>query len=141
MAYLPDTVPAPVLDETNAPFWENCRAQRLAFQQCGDCHAVVHPPLPVCPRCQSAARHWLEAPSRARVYSFIWAHTAAHDSVRASLPYNVVLVEFPDLPGVRLVSNVVDARIGELAIGAAVRLQWEAAPGGLWLPRFRLDAG
>jgi uncharacterized OB-fold protein len=58
MRYLPDSVPPPSIDETNAPFWENCRERRLTFQQCVDCQALVHPPLPVCPRCQSVERRW-----------------------------------------------------------------------------------
>ena len=51
------------------------------------------------------------------MYSFVLVHTAAHESVVGTLPYNVVLVEFPALPGVRLISNVIDANPGELAIG------------------------
>jgi uncharacterized OB-fold protein len=136
MPYLPNTVPGPKIDEVNAPFWENCRAHRLTFQQCSDCGHLVHPPLPVCPRCQSLNRGWKESPPSATVFSFTWVHTAAHESVANSLPYNVALVEFPDTPGVRLVTNVVDAKPGELSIGDKVRLKWEDGENGQALPRF-----
>ena len=137
MPYLPESLPAPAIDETSAPFWERCNAKRLSFQQCADCLTLVHPPLPVCPKCQSVHRNWVDAPSRARVFSFVWAHTAAHDSVKAVLPYNVVLVEFPDLPGVRLLSNVIGTMRGELAIGDGLELVWDQQAENRWLPRFR----
>lgn len=137
MPYLPVTVPGPKIDETNAPFWDNCRNHRLTFQQCADCGHHVHPPLPVCPRCQSLDRQWPEAPSEATVFSFTWIHTAAHDSVADSLPYNAALVEFPDLPGVRLVTNVINVKPGELGFGDRLSLIWEDGENDQPLPRFR----
>jgi uncharacterized OB-fold protein len=71
------------------------------------------------------------------VYSFTWIHTAAHPSLAEALPYNVVVVEFPELPGVRLVSNVVDVERGKLAVGDRLSLIWESARDGVFLPRFR----
>lgn len=137
MPYLPTSVPGPKIDDVNAPFWEHCRAKRLTFQQCAACAHLIHPPLPVCPRCQSVERQWPEAPGEALVFSLVWVHTAAHDSVADVLPYNVVLVEFPALPGVRLVSNVIDGKRGELAIGDRLMLAWEEGEAGQSLPRFR----
>ncbi len=136
MAYLPDAaMPPPSQDD--AAFWEQCDAKRLAFQGCARCGKVVHPPIPVCPSCHSMERVWVDAPEEGRIFSFTWAHSAAHESFKAVLPYNIVLVEFPALPGVRLVSNVVNVEIGELGIGDRVSLVWEETSGGRWLPRFR----
>jgi uncharacterized OB-fold protein len=137
MPYLPETMPPPETTATSEPFWRHCAQRRLTFQCCGDCGQLVHPPLPVCPRCQSLNRMWRDAPAEATVFSFTWIHTAAHDAVAGSLPYNVVLVEFPMLPGVRLISNVLDAACGELTIGDPLTLCWEKTAGDLWLPRFR----
>jgi uncharacterized OB-fold protein len=139
--YLPPSVPLPEPSETTAPFWEHCNDRRLMFQGCADCGALTHPPLPACPKCQSLNRTWLDAPDEARVYSFTWVHTAAHESVAAVLPYNVVVVEFPKMPGVRLVSNVVDVERDELRIGEVVRLTWDEGPEGHWRPRFRKSTG
>ena len=100
------------------------------------CAHLIHPPLPVCPRCQSVERQWAPAPREAVVFSFVWVHTAAHDSVADVLPYNVALVEFPALPGVRLVSNVVNVKHGDLAIADRLALVWEEGEAGQWLPRF-----
>ena len=141
MPYLPTSVPGPRIDEVNAPFWDNCREHKLKFQQCADCAHLIHPPLPMCPRCQSLNRNWRDAPQDATVYSFVWVHTAAHESVAGSLPYNVALVAFPALPGVRLISNVIDATPGDLAIGDKLTLVWEVGAGDQSLPRFRKAAG
>lgn len=136
MAYLPDAVvPPPTANDEE--FWANCDRRRLAFQGCPRCDTVVHPPLPVCPGCQSPERTWIDAPATGRVFSFTWAYTAADDAVRTALPYNIALVEFPDLPGVRLVSNVVNVQPGELAIDDRVALVWESTASGRSLPRFR----
>jgi len=137
--YLPEALPSPTSDEISAGFWNCCNELRLCFQTCVNCGIHTHPPTVVCPKCQSLNRTWVEAPSRGRVFSFVWAHTAAHASLKGfTLPYNIAVVEFPGFEGVRLVSNVVDANPEELAIGDAVTLTWEEAQ-GQWLPRFRKD--
>jgi uncharacterized OB-fold protein len=136
MAYLPNGLPGPNPDEVSGPFWANCNQRRLTFQTCGDCGWRTHPPMPVCPSCQSLRRVWTDAPLEGRVFSFIWAHTAAHASLRElQLPYNVVVVEFPDFPGVRLISNVIDVDMGGLQIGDRLNLLWEKVEAH-WLPRF-----
>jgi len=137
MSYLPQTVPGPKIDEVNAPFWDKCNSQHLCFQQCTDCQHLVHPPLPVCPACQSVNRTWKKAPLRGRVYSFTWVHTAAHNSVSESLPYNVVLIDFPQMLGVRLVSNVINALQNNLTIGDEVELIWECVEHDQKIPRFK----
>lgn len=137
MAYLPLDVPEPLADDGIAAFWDHCRQRRLCFQRCEDCGLHTHPPLPVCPRCRSMRRGWAEAPQEGRVFSFVWAHTAAHPALAGQpLPYNLVVVEFPALPGVRLVSNVMGVAEGGLRIGDPLRLQWDERE-GMPLPRFR----
>ena len=130
-----DVAPQPIADD--ASFWANCAARRLTFQRCRACGRVTHPPIGVCPACQSLEQEWIDAPEDARVFSFTWIHTSAHESVAQSLPYNVAVVDFPRLPGVRLITNVVNVRPGELAIGDRVSLAWENAGDEVLLPRFR----
>ena len=137
MSYLPPELPAPAPDEDDAQFWGYCNERRLMFQQCPRCGTLVHPPLPVCPGCQSLECAWVEAPAQASLFSFTWVHTAAHESVRAYLPYNVAVVEFPEMPGVRLISNVIDAERGALRVGDSLTLAWERGWEGQMLPRFR----
>jgi uncharacterized protein len=133
-----DVVPTPTSDD--APFWDHCAQRRLTFQRCVACGTVTHPPIGVCPHCQSIERDWIDAPATAEVYSFTWVHTAARDSVEGRLPYNVAVVTFPPLPGVRFITNVVNVRPGDLAIGDAVSLVWESVGDFAALPRFRKTA-
>lgn len=143
MGYLPDTFPAvtPTLDDRE--FWERCNARRLSFQRCADCGRFRHPPAPVCPACQSSRIEWVDAPMHGRIFSYTTVHHPAHPAATEVVPYNVVLVEFLECGGVRLVSNVIDAREGAdvnggLAVGRAVSLAWEEGPGKQVFPRFRL---
>ncbi len=137
VAYLPDSVPFPEPPLDARAFWTHCANKRLMFQACAACGKARHPPTPLCPHCQSAEQSWIEAPSEGRVFTYTVVHHPSHDSVAGALPYAVVLVEFPELGGVRLVSNLVDPGAGEIAIGMAVELVWEPHPEAIWLPRFK----
>ena len=134
--YLPlELAPQPAMDER--AFWAHCAARRLMFQRCAACGTPRHPPTPLCPACQSDVIDWAEAPARATVYSYTIVHHAPHPSLRDRVPYNVAILTFPDLEGVRLVSNVVDVAAEEMAVGMTVELHWEGPADGYWLPRFR----
>ena len=134
--YLPvELAPQPAMDER--AFWAHCKERRLMFQRCAACDTHRHPPTPLCPVCQSDAIDWTEAPERARVYSYTIVHHPPHPDLRARVPYNVVVLTFDALEGVRLISNVVDVAPDEVAVGMEVELQWEGPAGGYWLPRFK----
>ena len=133
-AYLPETLPFPAPQADATPFWTHCRERRLCFQGCAGCGRLRHPPGPRCPACHSDAVEWREAPAEGRIFSYTVAHHPADDSVRARGPYNVILVEFPAMPGVRLVSNLIDA---DPVVGMVVTLVWDDGPAGQPLPRFR----
>jgi uncharacterized OB-fold protein len=136
MPYLPESIPGPIPDLHDAPFWENCSQRRLTFQRCADCRRFRHPPTPLCPWCQSRRIEWAAAPARGRVFTWTTIHYAADPSVAGVLPYNVTIVEFPECDGVRLVTNVIDAEPGGFRVGMPVELVWEDG-GGAVLPRFR----
>lgn len=138
MAYLPDDLPAPMPTLDTRAWWEACTERRLVFQRCTACGTLRHPPAPVCHRCHSFAQEWHPSAGRGRVYSFTWVHHLYLPSLKDRLPYNVSLIELDDAPGVRVVSNVVDASPQELRFGLALELVWEAA-GDFVLPRFRVS--
>ena len=140
MAYFPSTFPAVVPTLDDRPFWALCNERRLCLQCCAECETFRHPPTPMCPRCQSLAVDWIEAPSVGTIYSYTVVHHPSHPAASAVVPYNVVLVEFDGVPGVRLVSNVIDATPGALVVGAKVELAWDEGSDGQWLPRFCLSS-
>jgi hypothetical protein len=125
-----------VLDPISTGFWEACRERRLCFQQCEACHTFRHPFTPVCFRCRSFGWRWQEVPGTGSVFSFTWVAHAVTPMLQAYVPYNVAVVEIDGAPGVRLVSNVIDADEASLAIGLRVQVVFEPA-GEILYPRFR----
>lgn len=137
MAYFPDTMPKPVPTMDDEPFWRSCAERRLRFQSCAACGTPRHPPTPVCPVCRSTATAWVDGPARAEVFTFTVVHHASHPAVADRLPYVGAVITFPDLPGVRLVSNVTDCDPHAVAIGMPVELWWDDVGDGTLVPRFR----
>ncbi|MBV7486462.1 Zn-ribbon domain-containing OB-fold protein [Bordetella sp. BOR01] len=137
MAYFPADMPGvePNMDDTG--FWDNCRKHRLVFQACSECSVLRHPPTPICPHCHSVQVKWVEAPDEGQVYTYTIVHHASHPAVQSRLPYVVALLEFPGLPGVRLVTNVTDAPPEKVFIGMRLGLWWDDLDDGFSIPRFR----
>jgi uncharacterized OB-fold protein len=134
MSYLPDDVPGPLPDPDDEGFWRHCDERRLKFRRCTSCGHVQHPPLHFCPRCMETAHDWVEAPAYGEVFTYTITHHPGHQSVKPVVPYNVIVVDFPELGHIRLVSNLVDGN--DIAIGMKVQLVWQEQ-GGRMLPRFR----
>jgi hypothetical protein len=134
MAYLSFASPEPTIDDK--PFWEYCAQRELRFQRCTSCKAYRHPPVPACPNCRSFGEEWVWAGEKGRIFSYTIVHHPVFPELADDVPYNIVIVEFPECGGVRLVSNVVDLEPEQILIGREVRLVWEPADNGLLLPRF-----
>lgn len=133
MPYLPELASlAP--DVHTREFWAWCARRELRFQRCAACGRFRHPPRPGCPHCGATGVEWVRAAGTGRVFSFTIAHHAAFPSLAAAVPYNVACVELDGVPGVRLVTNVLDAAP---AIDMAVLLVWDEPQPGVVLPRFR----
>jgi uncharacterized OB-fold protein len=143
MAYFPADMPGPVPTLDDAAFWDHCAERRLRFQSCAACEQPRHPPTPICARCGSTRLQWVEAPDHATVFTFTVVHHASHPAVIGHLPYVVAVVDFPQLPPVRLVTNVTDVDPAQMCVGLPVRLWWDrladadAAARPMYLPRFR----
>lgn len=71
------------------------------------------------------------------MFSYTVVTHAVHAALVQSVPFNVILVEFPDAPGVRLVSNLIDTAPEELEVDQVVELLWDDLDSGISLPRFR----
>jgi uncharacterized OB-fold protein len=80
---------------------------------------------------------WKQAAGSAEVYTHTTIHHASHESVKPSLPYVVSVVTFPDVPGVRLVTNITDVDPKQVHIGMPVQLWWDAIGDGMYIPRFK----
>ena len=137
MAYFSDAMPAPHPNFDDRDFWKSCSEQRLSFQACADCGAARHPPTPVCPHCRSFQVAWKQATGRAEVFTHTTIHHASHEAVKPNLPYVVAVVTFPDVPGVRLVTNITGTNPKDVRIGMPVQLWWDAIGEGVHIPRFK----
>lgn len=134
--YLPEEIGLLFPDHITQGFWDRCANHELSFQRCTACGTFRNPPVPRCHECRSADYEWAPVAGGGTLYSYTIVTHGVHPALFERLPFNVALVEFPDAPGVRLVSNVVDAAPDELRVGLPVRLHWEALADGTVLPRF-----
>ena len=124
-------------DADTREFWEHCRRRELRFQRCAACGRFRQPPLPGCPRCASSAHEWVQVGGRGRVFSYTVVHHAAVPVIQDDVPYVVIVVEFDEAPGARLVSNLIDAPADAARIGLRVDLVWDDVAADVVLPRFR----
>jgi uncharacterized OB-fold protein len=135
--YLPAEIAGITPDIDTAPFWEGCRERQLRFQRCLRCQRFRHPPIAGCPECGSREVEWVPVRGVGHVYTFTIVHHAVVPAVASDVPYNAVLIELDDAPGVHLISNVIDAAPGDIQIGMEVEVAWEDTRPGVVLPRFK----
>ncbi|MGH7820206.1 MAG: Zn-ribbon domain-containing OB-fold protein [Candidatus Binatia bacterium] len=119
------------------PFWDWCAKRELRFQRCVACGTFRFPPLTGCRHCAATEAEWVRVSVRARVFSYTIVANPALPDLRHDVPYNVVVVEFDDAPGARLVSNVVGIAPEDVRVGMELDLVFEEPAPGVVLPRFR----
>ena len=130
-------LPGPVATPLDAGFWSGCEQHELRIHHCLTCGSWHHPPLPLCPRCQSAELEWRRVEGPAVLYSWSRVHVAVHPSVADLIPYYIAVVEFPAAGGARLIARLEHTHDGPPSIGSECELFWVAADGGQPLPVFR----
>lgn len=134
-------LPGPIPGIADAGFWSACARQELTFRHCKTCGAWHHPPLPLCPACQSLELEWSGATGRALLFSWTRVHLAMHPSVVQAVPYYIGLVEFPECGGVRLLARLECAGAASPTIGSECELYWVIAAGGQSIPAFLASPG
>jgi len=120
------------------PFWQAAKERRLVAPQCAECGTFRLPPTPFCPKCQSKAVNWVQLSGEATVYSFAVIHGLPGMPDLTVVP---VVVDLPDAPGARLVSNVVGIAPAEVTIGMRLRVDFSPLADGWMLPVFRAADG
>lgn len=125
-------------DTSTEPFWQAAKERRLTAPQCRDCGTFRMPPRPYCPECQSQATDWVQLPGTATIYSFAVCHRSPYPDVE-DFTYLPIVVTLDGAPGIRLVSNLIDANPQDVKIGAAISVDWHPINDGWLLPVFRLQ--
>jgi uncharacterized protein len=126
-------IPPAVTEETE-PFWSAAKEGRLLVEHCTDCGAESFPPRGICRSCRSRDTEPVEITSRGQIYSL----TVNYQQWLPGLPvpYAIVLVEFPDHPGVRVVGRLRGCPPEEAVIGMQVDVGFEPGPGEFAIPSF-----
>jgi uncharacterized OB-fold protein len=131
-----DPRPRPAADDTSAFFWDGAREGRLLIQRCASCQQFQYPPDVACVHCQSTDLVPTEVSGRGALYSYAVVDRAFHAGFVDAVPYVVALVELDEQPGLRMLTNVVDASADSLSVGQALAVTFEAR-GDVVLPQFR----
>jgi uncharacterized OB-fold protein len=126
-------IPPAVTDETEA-FWTAAKEGRLLVERCAACGAESFPPRGMCRTCRARTMVPTEITTRGRVYSFTVNHQRWLPGLE--VPYVIVLVEFPDHPGVRVVGRLRGCEPDDVSIGMEVDVGFEPGPGGFAIPSF-----
>jgi uncharacterized OB-fold protein len=126
-------IPPAVTEETE-PFWTAAGEGRLVVEGCSSCGARSFPPRGMCRSCRSRDVEPVEITGRGRVYSLTVNHQRWLPGLE--VPYAVVLVEFPDHPGVRVAGRLRGCPPEDAVIGMEVGIGFEPGPGGFAIPSF-----
>jgi uncharacterized OB-fold protein len=125
---------APPLTERTAPFWTSGADGLLRIRRCDDCGHYQHPPQPVCPACHCASLSWQPVSGRGSVWS--WTVNRYQWIPSMPPPYVVAEIELAEQPGLRLLTNLVDADPASLRVGTEVTVCFAKA-GDAFVPLFR----
>ena len=125
--------PAPVVNAETRPFWDATAEGKLLLPRCADCDTVIWYPRAFCPECGSFTISWFEATGRGTIYSFTINRRGQGDY--RDLAYVVAYVELEEGP--RVLTNIVDCDMEQLAVGQAVQVVFHPTSSGAALPRFR----
>lgn len=124
---------------TNAwtqPFWGAAAQHKLLVAQCAACGECRMPPTPFCPQCQSQQIDWKTLSGLGEIYAYTIVDRAILPGMAEHLPYVPAVITLEGGGGVRLISNVVDVELAEIAIGMPVEVVWDDLREGVAVPRF-----
>jgi uncharacterized OB-fold protein len=107
------------MDDTAREFYRRLEAGTLSTTRCERCKRTSFPPRPCCPVCRET-EHWVELPTRGRLFAFTTQETA----LRFRAPVVLALAEIGDA----LVPGIVERPYEELRIGAEVEVTTRREP-------------
>lgn len=125
----------PISTPETAFWWENCRAERLLIQHCGDCGSHQFYPRSYCTSCSGDSLEWVEAAGLGTVSTFTICRVPVAEAYAADLPYVVALVRLQEGP--TLMSNITDCDPESVRTGMPVEVVFESRTEEITLPQFR----
>lgn len=126
--YQDRTIPAPQLNEGDAPYFEAATQGKLLIKYCNDCRQYHHYPRALCPFCFSDKTEWKEARGTGTVYSFSITRVPGP-------PYAIAFVTLDEGPS--MMTNIVDCDLDTIRCGQRVRVTFKPTEGGPSVPMFK----
>ncbi|MFW8564661.1 Zn-ribbon domain-containing OB-fold protein [Orrella sp. 11846] len=118
--YLPNNLPAPVIEPGDEHYWEQARAGKLAIKACKECNKYHHYPRALCPFCFGETE-WKESTGKGTIYSLSIMSRGNPN------PYCIAYVTLEE--GVTMMTQIVDCDFDDLKIGQAVELVFKPTVG------------
>ncbi len=128
--------PLPTPTDVTAPYWAAAKSGQLIIQRCTHCQRHQFYPRNFCMHCMGETLEWVQASGLGHIYTFTINRRGASAFMAGRTPYAVAIVELAE--GVRLMVNIVDSRLEDIAIGKPVKVVFEAASDDITLPQFQL---
>ena len=125
---------APAVTAETRRFWEAAGRGELLVEYCGGCARHVFPPRGYCPGCGGRELDDVTVDGPGVVYSFTVNWNAWQPQM--DVPFALLLVEFPDAPGFRLLGRLRGSVDDGLHIGQTVTIGFDDGPGGVRVPCF-----
>jgi uncharacterized OB-fold protein len=123
------------IDDETRPWWDAARAGTLLIRRCEDCDRPHFYPRPFCPTCWSENVSWLPASGAATLYTYSVVRFNDLPPFGDRVPYVAAIVELAEGP--RMMTNLVDCAIEDVAIGMTLTVTFRPGTGDLVLPMFR----
>jgi acetyl-CoA acetyltransferase/uncharacterized OB-fold protein len=130
--------PLPELTVATAWFWTSGADGRLRIQGCTECATLVHPPVPICPKCRSTSWEPTVVSGRASVIGYTVNHHQWHPAFEP--PYVIAVVALAEDPDVRLTTSITGCDAAEVHVGLDVEVCFEHCD-DVWLPLFEPTGG
>lgn len=119
--------PLPSPNAQTKPYWDACAASELRYQSCQSCGTVQRIPRSLCEHCQSQALEWKTSAREGTVLSFTTVYRAPLPVFKSQVPYVIAIVDMAE--GFRVMANALPQAVGDLAIGATVRIGFTSEHG------------
>jgi uncharacterized OB-fold protein len=125
----------PTPDDFTRPWWDAVGEGRLLFMRCSTCGEASYYPRPFCPRCGADTVSWEQASGDATLYTWSIVYQNDLPPFNERVPYVAAVVDLAEGP--RMMTNVVGCEFDDLAVGMALRLDFEDIGDGFHVPVFR----
>lgn len=135
MAY---NLPVPTAGTHTQPFWDGTKLGKLMLPHCSDCDRVHWYPRFICPHCQSRDLDWIEGSGEGTIHTYAVQHMAFGPWAEEA-PFVTAYIDLKEGDRMLTVLRGVDpAKPEEISIGAAVKVEFEAANEDMHLPFWRV---